>query len=157
MKLLFVCLGNICRSPTAEAVMRRMIEDEGLTHLEVDSCGTGGWHAGEPPDPRTVAHARRRGYDLSSLRARQLSAADFKRFDRLLAMDQANLRVMRARCPAAHAHKLALFLDALQIPGQEVPDPWAGGPEGFEEVLDLVERGCRALVGQVRTSRLATP
>lgn len=149
MKILFVCLGNICRSPTAEGVFLKMLADAKLSHVTVDSCGTGGWHIGAPPDPRTVAHARRRGYDLSPLRARGLADADFLLFDRILAMDQDNLRVLRRRCPDVHSHKLSLFLDVLGAPGREVPDPWAGGPDGFEEVLDLVERGCRALIEEI--------
>lgn len=144
MKMLFVCLGNICRSPTAEGVMRALVEESRIRTLTVDSCGIGAWHVGEPPDPRTVMHARRRGYDLSTLRARALAAADFLLFDRILAMDQENLRALRTRCPVEHAHKLSLFLDVLGAPGQEVPDPWSGGPKDFEHVLNLVEDGCRA-------------
>jgi protein-tyrosine phosphatase len=149
VKLLFVCLGNICRSPTAEGVMLHLVRARRLDHIEVDSCGTGGWHVGEPPDPRTVLFARKRGYDLSSLRARQLADADFLLFDHLLAMDQANLRALRARCPPEHVHKLSLFLDVLGEPGNEVPDPWSGGPSDFERVLDLVEDGCAAWLDRI--------
>jgi protein-tyrosine phosphatase len=145
VRLLFVCLGNICRSPTAEGVMLRLLADAKLT-IDVDSCGTAGYHVGEPPDPRTIAHARKRGYDLSTLRARQLAAADYVVFDRIYAMDQQNLRRLRALAPAEHAHKVTLLLDVLGVPGREVPDPWSGGPEGFEHVLDLCEAACRALV-----------
>jgi protein-tyrosine phosphatase len=112
----------------------------------VDSCGTAGYHVGEPPDARTVAHAHKRGYDLAPLRARKLAPADFLLFDHIYCMDQNNLGTVRALCPPQHVHKLALFLDVLGEPGREVPDPWAHGPEAFEEVLDLVERGCAAIL-----------
>ena len=152
-RILFVCLGNICRSPTAEGVVRHFAAERGLT-VELASCGTGGWHAGEGADERTVRHARRRGYDLSSHRARALVDADFERYDRLLAMDNANLRELRRRCPAGLAHKLSLFLDEdPTLPLREVPDPWSGGPEGFEQVLDLVETAGRALVQKLAQAR----
>ncbi len=148
MRLLFVCLGNICRSPTAEGVVRKLAADAGLD-VEVDSCGTAGYHVGEAPDARTIAHARRRGYDLSRLRARQMTAGDFTAFDRIYAMDHDNLRRLRGLAPDGHAHKLSLFLDVPGAPGGAVPDPWAGGPEGFEQVLDLCEAGARALLASL--------
>jgi protein-tyrosine phosphatase len=126
--------------------MRKLAHDAGRHHIEVDSAGTSAFHVGAPPDPRTVRHALRRGYDLSTLRARQVAAADFLLFDRIFAMDQQNLAVLARQCPHEQRHKLALFLDVLGTPGREVPDPWSGGPEGFEEVLDLIESGCRALM-----------
>lgn len=159
MKLLFVCTGNICRSPTAEGVMRRLAHAASLA-VEVDSAGLGGWHAGEPPDPRTVRHARTRGYDLTSLRARQLADADFVFFDRIYAMDQGHLRELSRLAPPLHRGKVSLFLDVTapgpggQL-GREVPDPYYGGAEGFEEVLDLVEEGCRALVAELAARRRA--
>jgi protein-tyrosine phosphatase len=154
VKILFVCLGNICRSPTAEGVFRRMLEEAGASGVHVDSCGTGDWHVGEPPDERTVKHALRRGYDLAPLRARVVTDGDFLLFDRILAMDQSNLRALKRRCPPHLAHKLGLFLDSLgpDFLGREVPDPWHGGPEGFEEVLDLVERACRGLLKEILVS-----
>ena len=153
VKILFVCLGNICRSPTAEGVVRARAAAAGLSFVEVDSAGTGGWHAGEAPDPRTIAHARKRGIDLSGLRARQVAPMDFVLFDRLYAMDRANLKGLRALAPAEHAHKASLFLDVLVArghpPGREVPDPWAGGPADFERVLDLCEAAADALLDEL--------
>lgn len=135
--------------------MRHRAARAGLTFLEVDSAGTGDWHAGEAPDPRTIAHARRRGVDLSALRARQVAAMDFVLFDRVYAMDARNLKHLRALAPPEHAHKLSLFLDVLGAPGQEVPDPWPGGPEDFETVLDLCERACDVLIRELATTRRA--
>lgn len=157
MRILFVCSGNICRSPTAEGVLRRLAHAASL-EVEVDSAGLGGWHAGEAPDPRTVRHARARGYDVSSLRARQIAAADFVFFDRIYAMDQGHLRDLRRLAPELHRAKVALFLDVLTAAadapqGREVPDPYYGGAQGFEEVLDLVEEGCRAIVAELVARR----
>ncbi len=149
-RLLFVCLGNICRSPTAEGVVRKMLDDAGLGHVEVDSCGTSDYHPGAPADPRTIQHAARRGYDLSTLRARVLTDADFLVFDRVYAMDQNNLTTMARACPPMHKAKLSLFLDVTGTHGREVPDPWSHGPEMFERVLDLVEEAARALVAGVK-------
>jgi protein-tyrosine phosphatase len=152
VKILFVCLGNICRSPTAAGVMRALAAREAPElALEVDSAGTAGYHIGESPDPRTCQAAARRGYDLSALRARIVAPADFERFDLILAMDRENLRVLRRRAPA-HAHeRLRLFLEfAPQEAGEDVPDPYYGGPNGFEEVLDLVEDAARGLIAHLR-------
>ncbi len=153
MRILFVCLGNICRSPTAEGVLRALAAREApdLT-LEVDSAGTAGYHIGEPPDPRTRAAAARRGYDLSTLRARVVEPGDFERFDLILAMDSDNLRVLRRRAPVGAHERLRLFLEfAPQAHGAEdVPDPYYGGPNGFEEVLDLVEAAARGLLAHLR-------
>ena len=152
MKVLFVCLGNICRSPTAEGVVRVLAAREAPElALEVDSAGTAGYHVGEPPDARTRAAARRRGYDLERLRARVIEPADFERFDLLLAMDEDNLRVLRRRAPEQAQARLRLFLEFA--PGQdvrEVPDPYYGGANGFEEVLDLVEAAARGLLTHLR-------
>ncbi|HET9821664.1 MAG TPA: low molecular weight protein-tyrosine-phosphatase [Burkholderiaceae bacterium] len=132
--VLMVCLGNICRSPTAEAVLRHKLHRAGLAaRVRVDSAGTGGWHVGEPPDPRSQRHAARRGYDLSMLRARRIAEEDFHLFDFVLAMDEDNLAELRRWQPAGARAALGLFAD------MPVPDPWAGGPEGFERVLDLAE------------------
>ena len=147
MKILFVCLGNICRSPTVEGVARQLAQTEfpGLA-MQFDSAGTASYHIGDAPDPRTQAAARLRGYDLSELRARQLSVADFGHFDLLLAMDEDNLEEMRTLAPAKSRDRARLFLDyAPQLNLRAVPDPYYGGPEGFETVLDLAEHGCRSL------------
>lgn len=149
-RILFVCMGNICRSPTAEGVVRALAERQGVAHLhEFDSAGTHDYHIGEPPDRRTRATAQQRGYDLSKLRARQVAMADFERFDLILAMDRANLDWLQVRCPEAQRHKLRLFLDyAENHPEEEVPDPYYGGAQGFEHVLDLVEDAARGLLIQ---------
>ena len=148
VKILFICLGNICRSPTAHGVLLHRLLERSLTdRIEVDSCGTGGWHSGEPPDLRATAEARRRGYDLTSLRARQLDPDDFYRFDYLLAMDRANLGELRAQCPDDFNGHLGLFLEfAPDAQVDEVPDPYYGGERGFADVLSLVEDACDGLL-----------
>jgi protein-tyrosine phosphatase len=158
MKILFVCLGNICRSPTAEAVFRMIAEREAPElALEVDSAGTAGYHVGDPPDRRTQAAAARRGYDLSALRARIVEPADFERFDLLLAMDRENLAVLKRRSPANARSQLRLFLEyAPQVGTAEVPDPYYGGANGFEEVLDLVEAASRGLLQHLRSAPRVT-
>lgn len=145
--VLFVCLGNICRSPTAEGVLRAIAAREypGLM-LEVDSAGTADFHVGEPPDRRTVAAARRRGYDLAGLRARQVQREDFNRFDYVLAMDRANLAALEHLRPRDASARLALFLEFAPEAVPEVPDPYYGGVEDFERVLDLCESGARGLL-----------
>jgi len=151
-RVLFVCLGNICRSPTAEAVFRELLRREaaGLA-VEVDSAGTHGYHAGEPPDARAVAAAARRGIDMSDLRARMLEAADFERFDLVLAMDEQNYRRLQRLAPAACRHRVRLFLEyAPDLGRRDVPDPYYGGDTGFEEVLDLVEAASRGLLAALR-------
>ena len=151
MRVLFVCLGHICRSPTAEGVLRALAAREAPDlALEVDSAGTAAYHVGQPPDPRTRAAAARRGYDLSTLRARSIESADFERFDLILAMDRENLTVLRQRAPAHARERLHLLLEFAPDAPDEVPDPYYGGPNGFEEVLDLVEAATRGLLAHLR-------
>lgn len=151
-RILFVCSGNICRSPTAEGVARYWIEAYGLSQVvAVDSAGTHGYHVGEAPDPRARQAAARRGYDLSRLRARKLVAADYEAFDLLVAMDEGHLQIMRRQCPAELAGKLARLMDfAEQPPSAEVPDPYYGGEAGFDVVLDLCEAGVKGLLERYR-------
>lgn len=148
IEVLFVCLGNICRSPTAHGVFRQRAAARGLDdRIAVDSAGTGDWHVGLPPDRRAAETAARRGYDLSDLRARQVSAADFQRFHYVLAMDEANLEHLQALRPVDFAGELRLFLDyAPQLGTSEVPDPYYGGAGGFDHVLDLVEAASDGLL-----------
>jgi protein-tyrosine phosphatase len=149
--VLFVCLGNICRSPTAEGVVRAIASREfpGLK-LELDSAGTADYHVGEPPDRRTVAAARRRGYDLADLRARQIQRSDFGCFDYVLAMDRANLAELESRRPANAIARLALFMHfAPECGVAEVPDPYYGGVDDFERVLDLCEPAARGLLARL--------
>ena len=148
MKVLFVCLGNICRSPTAEGVVRAIAAREfpGLA-LDVDSAGTADYHVGEPPDRRSQAHARKRGYDLSALRARRVMPADFEAFDWLLAMDRGHLNELEFMAPQRHSSRVSLFMDfAPGRAGRDVPDPYYGGPADFDQVLDLVEAASEGLL-----------
>ena len=147
-RILFVCTGNICRSPTAEGVARHYIACAGLADsIEVDSAGTHGYHAGEPPDPRASKAAKKRGYDLSGLRARKLEIVDFQHFDQLLAMDAGHLELMRRACPAVYHPKLGLFMCyARNYELDEVPDPYYGGEKGFEVVLDYCEDAVQGLI-----------
>ena len=150
--ILFVCMGNICRSPTAEAVFRATAERAGIAkRLHIDSAGTGDWHVGEPPDQRASAAAKKRGYDLSSLRGRQVSEEDFARFGWIFAMDRDNLERLEELRPAGYDGHVGLFLDLVQEADvREVPDPYYGGPEGFDHVLNLIERASEALVAHLR-------
>ncbi|TXC66270.1 low molecular weight phosphotyrosine protein phosphatase [Piscinibacter aquaticus] len=149
--VLFVCMGNICRSPTAEAVMRHKLQQAGLHGLVmVDSAGTHAWHAGSPPDHRSMQHAARRGYDLSALRAREVVEADFERFDLILAMDWDNLALLEERCPDARRRKLGRLTEfCRRHESPVVPDPYAGGAQGFEEVLDGMEDACDGLLERI--------
>jgi protein-tyrosine phosphatase len=150
LRVLMVCLGNICRSPTAEAVLRHKLAAAGLDgRVQVDSAGTGNWHVGDPPDARSQRHASRRGYDLSALRGRQVAQADFERFDLILAMDEDNLADLERLRPKRGRAELRLFA------GQPVPDPYASGPDGFEQVLDMVEAASEALAREL-ARRLGT-
>lgn len=149
-RVLFVCLGNICRSPTAHGVFEHMVHERGLSELiEVDSCGTGAWHVGEAPDTRSQAEARARGYELSHLRARQLERSDFERFDYILVMDRQNLSDAQRLCPSDYPGRLSLFLDFAKSAIKEVPDPYYGGKAGFAQVLDLVESASEGLLDEI--------
>lgn len=149
--LLFVCMGNICRSPTAHGVMRQLVQQAGLApHIAVDSAATHNYHPGEPPDARSQRHARQRGYQLADLRARQIQLADFEHHDLILVMDWNNLEYVQALCPPEHAHKLRRLTEfCTRHDSDVVPDPYYGGADGFERVLDLVEDACAGLLAQV--------
>ena len=155
--VLFVCLGNICRSPTADGIFRAMVEKEGLGHvISVDSAGTSDWHVGKQPDPRTVEAAERRGYDLSPLRGRQVSPEDFDNFDFILAMDNDNLADLKQMMPKHFAGHLGLALafadrSRRKQEGDDVPDPYYGGNRGFDLVLDLLEDACSGLLSHIKT------
>jgi protein-tyrosine phosphatase len=153
-RILFICMGNICRSPMAEGVVRVLAERAGLTSiLEVDSAGTHAYHEGEPPDQRARKVAGIRGYDLSGLRARRVNDQDFSRFDRILAMDRQNLAFLVRSCPKEHLSKLGLFLELADgLVQDEVPDPYYGGVDGFEKVLDLCEQAAQGLVAAIAQS-----
>lgn len=155
IKVLFVCLGNICRSPTADAVFSKMVEDAGLEDLiAVDSAGTGSWHIGHPPDQRATAAAAQRGYDLSSLRARQVEINDFHQFDHILAMDEQNMVDLGALCPPDHQDKIRLFLEfSPDAELTDVPDPYYGGEDEFDQVLNLVESAAVGLLNHIKARR----
>jgi protein-tyrosine phosphatase len=148
-RILFVCTGNICRSPSAEAVAARIAEEAGLgSRFAFDSAGTGRWHVGDPPDPRAIEAAARRGYELHHLRARQVDAGDFDRFDLILAMDRGHHRQLLALCPDGKADRLRLFMEFAPSGsgGVDVPDPYYGDEAGFETMLDMIEDGSRGLI-----------
>jgi len=152
MRILVVCMGNICRSPLAHGVIRQRLRDAGLErHVEVDSAGTHGYHVGAPPDERAQAAASRRGVDISDLRARGVLPEDFTGFDLILAMDDENLEALRRAADDAHHGKIHLFMEyAAGDTGRIVPDPYYGGPIGFERVLDLVEEATEGLLARLR-------
>lgn len=157
LKVLFVCMGNICRSPTAQGVFEALLKNEGLhTHIDVDSAGTHAYHVGEPPDPRAIRAAARRGIDISAQSARTVTSADFEEFDYVLAMDRNNHALLLAICPQSHQSKLTLLLEyAPHLGLSEVPDPYYGGSNGFEQVLDLVEAASQGLLTHIRQTRLS--
>lgn len=151
MRVLFVCLGNICRSPTAEGVLRHKLIDAGLAdRVEVASAGTSDWHVGKAPDSRSLRAAKLRGYDMSAQRAQQAKAADFNTYDLILAMDHSNLRDLKAIAPVNAKAELDLFLSRYGGAKDEVPDPYYDGEHGFEEVLDLVEHACDRLIVELK-------
>lgn len=150
--ILFVCMGNICRSPTAQGVFEKVVEQEGLSEvILIDSAGTHAYHVGERPDARATQAAAKRGIDLSTQRARRVAADDFTAFDYVLAMDRANYEDLLSISATEHTYKLRLFLDfAPELAEQEVPDPYYGGATGFERVLDLIEQAARGLLTDIR-------
>jgi protein-tyrosine phosphatase len=152
IKVLFCCMGNICRSPTAHGVFEGMVKEAGLSdRIVIDSAGTHAYHVGEAPDRRSQETARRRGYDLSHQRARKVKADDFLEFDYVLAMDQDNYHNLHAICPSGYEERLSLFLDfAPELGQREVPDPYYGGGNGFEQVFDLVEAASRGLLIKIQ-------
>lgn len=153
--VLMVCLGNICRSPTAHGVLQQRVQAAGLTQrIKVDSAGTGDWHIGRQADERTRKAAAQRGYDLEDLRARQVQAADFDNFDYILAMDETNLRDLQVLSPPEHQHKIRLFMEYADNNQRAVPDPYYGGEEGFQVVLDLVEQATDALLLHIQRTEL---
>jgi protein-tyrosine phosphatase len=156
VRVLFVCLGNICRSPTAHGVFEVMVREAGLDdRIEVDSSGTGAWHLGSAPDQRAVAEAKGRGYDLSHLRARQVCAEDFGYFDLIIAMDHSNLADLKAMQPADSQAEVRLFLEfAGDADVDEVPDPYYGGTDGFARVFALVETASQGLLVHIREQYL---
>ncbi len=152
IKVLFVCMGNICRSPTADAVFRKKIKDSGLEKkIYVDSAGTHAYHIGEPPDQRAQNAALQRGYSMHALRARAIQPHDFIDFDYILAMDNANLAILQERCPTQYNHKLALLMKYCQHlhSCREIADPYYGGLHGFEDVLDMVEMASQGLLEHI--------
>ena len=153
IRVLFICMGNICRSPVAEGVFRRMLEGVGLSEkIDVDSAGTHAYHIGAPPDTRSQATALRRGVDLRQLRARRVTVADFAEFDYLLAMDRDNFENLLELCPDSSLHnRVRLLMDfAPHLPEREVPDPYYGGPSGFDRVMDLIEEAAQGLLLHIR-------
>lgn len=152
VKVLFVCMGNICRSPTAEVVFRAKVIEAGLEDsITIDSVGTHDYHIGDPPDLRTQNAAKQRGYDMSKLRGRQVEVADFARFDYILAMDNANMSILYRMCPQDYQDRLGMFLQYSQNHQErEVPDPYYGGDRGFENVLDMVEDAAAGLLMHIK-------
>jgi protein-tyrosine phosphatase len=152
IKVLFVCTGNICRSPTAEGVFRAVVASAGLAgRIGADSAGTHGYHVGEPPDARSMAAARKRGIAMDDLRARKVSVSDFEAFDLVLAMDRSHHDILSRLCPKGREDRLTLFMDfAPDWNIKDVPDPYYGGADGFERVLDMIEDGSRALLTHLK-------
>jgi protein-tyrosine phosphatase len=156
VKVLFVCMGNICRSPSAEGVFYRLLEEHDLVeHVDVDSAGTHGYHVGEKADPRSIQAALSRGVDINHHRARLVHPSDFEEYDYILAMDEDNHSRLIAKCPLEYRHKVRLMLSfASHIDEMEVPDPYYGGAQGFERVLDLLEEAAKGLLEDIRKNHL---
>lgn len=156
IKVLFVCMGNICRSPTAHGVFESLVSQRGLIRdIEIDSAGTHAYHVGEPPDRRASQVAKTRGFDLSYIRARRVEVSDFEYFDYILAMDEDNFSILDSMAPASHKEKLKLFLEYAPARDEtEVPDPYYGGAHGFEHVLDLVEEASQGLLDTIKKKHL---
>ena len=152
VRVLFVCMGNICRSPTAEGVFRHLVQQQNLSHLiETDSAGTHAYHVGEPPDLRAQATATNRGVDISDLRARRVDVNDYEAFDYILAMDRDNYRMMTEQSPEHLADRIRLFLDFAELhPESEVPDPYYGGVKGFERVFDMIQAASEGLLKDIQ-------
>lgn len=159
MRILFVCMGNICRSPSAAGVFRSLVAARApQLSVEIDSAGTHDYHVGEPPDERSIAAARRRGIDLSTLRARTVHAGDFDYYDLILAMDEQNLRELRRRAPSQRHDRIRLMMEFVPAaPTRAVPDPYYGGPQGFEQVLDLLEEAAEGLLSEMLRRAEARP
>ena len=155
VSVLFVCMGNICRSPTAEGVFRHRAAAAGLEdYFVIDSAGTHGYHIGEQPDTRSMEYAAKRGYDLSAQRSRKVAPRDFEKFDHVLAMDHDNLRLLQEACPPQHRHKLGLFMShASSSDSEVVPDPYYGGGRGFDLVLDYIEDASDGLIAALKGAR----
>lgn len=152
--ILFVCMGNICRSPLAEGVLRHLADGAAISdRLTVDSAGTGSWHAGDAPDPRSIAMARRHGVDISRQRARQVTPADFETFDLILAMDENNLANLLQSSPERQQHKIHLFMDYATGRRENVPDPYYGAEDGFLKVYNMLLAGCRSLLEKIELDR----
>ena len=159
IKVLFVCMGNICRSPTADAVFRHLVKEAGVDHMiDVDSAGTHAYHIGDPPDHRAQNTAQQRGYKMHDLRARAVQPNDFEEFDYILAMDKENLSLLQQRSPQQHLSKIQLFMQysTQADPDVEVPDPYFGGHQGFELVLDMVEEASQGLLAHLRNNKKET-
>lgn len=156
VKVLFVCMGNICRSPLAHGLFEHRVEEAGLSKaISIDSAGTHAYHVGNTPDPRSQQTAKRHGIDLSAQRARQVRESDFEQFDYVIAMDRDNHAILSAQCPAEHRHKLKLFLEfAPQLSETEVPDPYYGGDSGFEHVYQLIDAAADGLMADIESRYL---
>jgi len=156
IRVLFVCLGNICRSPTAEGVFRDLVRREGLAErIGTDSCGTSDWHIGDPPDRRACAEAERRGISIADLSARQVCQSDFTDFDYVLGMDDSNIAKLKVLCPTLHQNRVRLFLSfAPELGRPDVPDPYYGGDDGFAQVFDMIEAASRGLLADIRENHL---
>lgn len=156
--ILFVCLGNICRSPLAEGVFRATLAAAGRSvDVRLDSAGTGGWHAGSAPDPRSIAIAARHGIDISGQKARKVVGDDFRRFDLILGMDRSNVEDLRRLAPAEARERVHLFLDYAGMTGREVPDPYYGGPDGFADVYRMIREASEAIVSKFEWRASAPP